>query len=74
MSARKYIVSWVSELIHERCSMRLADLLRSIASLPRVLPQILPPFLPYATVLAAFAVFVVWNGGIVLGTCLVTNC
>ncbi|KAI0095289.1 glucosyltransferase [Irpex rosettiformis] len=43
------------------------DLLRSIASVPRVLPQILPPFVPYSIVLAAFAAFVVWNGGIVLG-------
>ncbi|KAI0706067.1 glucosyltransferase [Cytidiella melzeri] len=44
-----------------------ADLLWSIASVPKVLPQILPSFLPYAVVLAAFGAFVVWNGGIVLG-------
>lgn len=46
----------------------LVDLLWSIASFPGVLPQILPPFVPYSAVLAAFGAFVVWNGGIVLGT------
>lgn len=54
-------------------STHTADLLRSIASVPKVLPQILPPFLPYAVVVAAFAAFVAWNGGIVLGMCLVTD-
>ncbi|KAH9891022.1 glucosyltransferase [Cubamyces lactineus] len=44
-----------------------ADLLWSILSAPRVLPDILSNFVPYALVLAAFGVFVIWNGGIVLG-------
>lgn len=35
---------------------------------PRILPDILPAFVPYTLVLAAFGAFVVWNGGIVLGT------
>ncbi|KAF7310554.1 hypothetical protein HMN09_00598200 [Mycena chlorophos] len=43
------------------------DFVRAILSLPNVLLDILPAFVPYAGVLAAFAAFVVWNGGIVLG-------
>jgi len=43
------------------------DLLRSLISFPKVLPDILPAFVPYTLVLASFAAFVVWNGGIVLG-------
>ncbi|KAH9949435.1 glucosyltransferase [Amylocystis lapponica] len=45
----------------------LGDLLWSLLSAPKVLPAILVSFVPYALVLAGFAVFVVWNGGIVLG-------
>ncbi|KAI0312907.1 hypothetical protein OF83DRAFT_600372 [Amylostereum chailletii] len=41
----------------------MADILRLIASAPTA-------FLPYASVHLAFAVFVVWNGGIVLETLL----
>ncbi|THH20999.1 hypothetical protein EW146_g451 [Bondarzewia mesenterica] len=44
-----------------------ADLFRSLMSAPRVLPDVLPAFVPYALVCVAFGVFVVWNGGIVLG-------
>lgn len=33
-----------------------------------ILPDILPVFAPYAFTLALFGGFVVWNGGIVLGT------
>ena len=35
-----------------------------------ILPDILPPFIPYALTLALFGGFVIWNGGIVLGTCI----
>ncbi|OBZ79247.1 Dol-P-Glc:Glc(2)Man(9)GlcNAc(2)-PP-Dol alpha-1,2-glucosyltransferase [Grifola frondosa] len=44
-----------------------ADLVRTILSAPKVLPDILPSFVPYSLVVTAFAAFVVWNGGIVLG-------
>ncbi|EKM60782.1 glycosyltransferase family 59 protein [Phanerochaete carnosa HHB-10118-sp] len=43
------------------------DLLQAILSAPKVIPDILPAFVPYALVIVAFAVFVFWNGGIVLG-------
>ncbi|TFK76758.1 glucosyltransferase [Pluteus cervinus] len=43
------------------------DLLHAIRSAPAILPDILPLFIPYASVLALFGAFVVWNGGIVLG-------
>ncbi|KAK2462012.1 hypothetical protein APHAL10511_006475 [Amanita phalloides] len=43
------------------------DLFAALFSLPRVLPDILPSFAPYTMVLAAFSVFILWNGGIVLG-------
>ncbi|KAJ7071437.1 glucosyltransferase [Mycena amicta] len=46
---------------------RPSDIVQSILSLPNVLRDILPAFVPYALVLAVFAAFVVWNGGIVLG-------
>ena len=58
------------------CSVRMllierpavaGDLVRSVLSAPRVLLDILPSFIPYSLVLAAFAGFIVWNGGIVLG-------
>ena len=51
--------------------MFLGDILAAVLSVPRVLPVILPSFVPYALVLAAFGVFVLWNGGIVLGRYLV---
>lgn len=44
------------------------DLVQSIKSAPKVIFDLLPAFLPYTLVLAAFGAFVVWNGGIVLGT------
>lgn len=43
------------------------DLVRSILSVPPVLVDILPSFIPYTLVVAAFAVFVLYNGGVVLG-------
>lgn len=43
------------------------DLIPLLASVPNILPDILGAFVPYALVLAGFAAFVVWNGGIVLG-------
>ncbi|KAJ4485580.1 glucosyltransferase [Lentinula aciculospora] len=46
---------------------KLADLYKSVLSLPGVLPDILPDFVPYALVLCVFVSLVVWNGGIVLG-------
>lgn len=42
---------------------------RAIWSLVWVLPEIISSFLPYSIVLLAFGAFIVWNGGIVLGTC-----
>lgn len=53
--------------IVEVCFFLAADALRSIVNLVKILPEILPAFLPYALVLVAFGVFVIWNGGIVLG-------
>jgi len=44
------------------------DLVRSMLSAPAILPDILPSFIPYALTLALFGGFVIWNGGIVLGT------
>jgi ABC-type dipeptide/oligopeptide/nickel transport system permease component len=43
------------------------DLLRSILSAPQVLVDILPSFMPYTFVVAGFMIFVLYNGGIVLG-------
>ena len=48
------------------CSIA-GDFFRSVLSAPQVLPDILPAFVPYALVVAGFAGFVAWNGGIVLG-------
>ncbi|EFI28605.1 DIE2/ALG10 family protein [Coprinopsis cinerea okayama7 len=45
----------------------LADIPRIVCDVPKIVPQILPAFIPYMFVLCAFAVFVIWNGGIVLG-------
>lgn len=46
------------------------DIVAALLSVPRLLPDILPAFVPYALVLAVFAAFVLWNGGIVLGRCI----
>ncbi|KAJ7169447.1 glucosyltransferase [Mycena filopes] len=43
------------------------DVVQSVSSAPKILGDILPAFVPYASVLALFGAFVVWNGGIVLG-------
>lgn len=43
------------------------DVILSIWSASTILPDIMPSFIPYALVLALFAAFVKWNGGIVLG-------
>lgn len=43
------------------------DLVRSILSAPYIIVDILPSLIPYVFVLAIFGVFVIWNGGIVLG-------
>jgi len=43
------------------------DLVRSVASAPQVIVDTLPSFIPYTFVVAAFAGFVLYNGGIVLG-------
>lgn len=43
------------------------DLVKTVASAPHVIADILPAFIPYSVVVAGFAAFVVWNGGIVLG-------
>jgi alpha-1,2-glucosyltransferase len=52
--------------------LHLGDLVRSVLSAPKVLADILPSFIPYTLVVAAFAAFVLYNGGIVLGM-LVSN-
>ncbi len=49
------------------CCIYTADILWSILSAPKVVPDLLANFIPYATVVAAFTGFVLWNGGIVLG-------
>ncbi|KAI0308030.1 alpha-2-glucosyltransferase Alg10 [Multifurca ochricompacta] len=43
------------------------DLVRSVLSVSGILADILPALVPYVLVLVLFGVFVVWNGGIVLG-------
>ncbi|EIN13671.1 glucosyltransferase [Punctularia strigosozonata HHB-11173 SS5] len=43
------------------------DLLPLLRSIPRSVSTLLRTFIPYSLVLAAFAAFVIWNGGIVLG-------
>ncbi|KAL0071717.1 glucosyltransferase [Marasmius tenuissimus] len=43
------------------------DIFKAVLSAPHVIPGLLPSFVPYTLVLASFAAFVVWNGGIVLG-------
>jgi len=43
------------------------DLVRSLLSAPQILVDILPSFIPYTLVVAAFAAFVLYNGGVVLG-------
>ncbi|KAF5356234.1 hypothetical protein D9756_004172 [Leucocoprinus leucothites] len=44
-----------------------ADLFRAACSLLGVVPDIITSFLPYLFVLTAFGIFIIWNGGIVLG-------
>lgn len=44
------------------------DLVRSVFNVPRMLPDIFPALVPYAPLLASFVGFVIWNGGVVLGT------
>lgn len=41
--------------------------MKTVVSAPHVIADLLPAFVPYSLVLAGFAGFVVWNGGIVLG-------
>ncbi len=48
--------------------MFLVDLARSVFNVPRILPDIVPALVPYTPLLASFGGFVVWNGGVVLGT------
>ena len=45
----------------------VGDTLYSFASIFRVIPSLIWEFIPYGLLSAAFAGFVVWNGGIVLG-------
>jgi len=44
------------------------DFLQSITSAPAAFPELLVPFMRYMLVLVLFGAFVLWNGGIVLGT------
>jgi alpha-1,2-glucosyltransferase len=46
----------------------LVDLARSVFNVPWILPDIFPSLVPYAPLLASFVGFVIWNGGVVLGT------
>jgi hypothetical protein len=39
-----------------------------VFNVPRILPDIFPALVPYTPLLASFGGFVVWNGGVVLGT------
>lgn len=41
--------------------------MKAVLSVFNVLPALLETIAPYAAVLAGFAAFVAWNGGIVLG-------
>lgn len=43
------------------------DIVRCVVSLPSAVSSVKRILLPYLSVGAIFAVFVVWNGGIVLG-------
>ncbi|KAJ3574615.1 hypothetical protein NP233_g1656 [Leucocoprinus birnbaumii] len=46
----------------------IVDLFRAATTLPGVVPDIITPFIPYLLVLIVFGFFIIWNGGIVLGT------
>ncbi|KAF9510697.1 glycosyltransferase family 59 protein [Hydnum rufescens UP504] len=56
-------------LLHDPpvCFASIYDLSKSITSVPHAIVPIMPSFLPYTILAAAFSVFIVWNGGIVLG-------
>ncbi|PVF95067.1 hypothetical protein CPB86DRAFT_739413 [Serendipita vermifera] len=58
-----------SNNLHDPPALRASfvDLGRSIWSIVWAIPSLLIEFLPYGLLSLAFAVFVVWNGGIVLG-------
>lgn len=47
----------------------LARMLRRMTSLSSPYWQIVRMLVPYGVILASFAAFVVWNGGVVLGVC-----
>ncbi|KAF8342782.1 glucosyltransferase [Cantharellus anzutake] len=46
---------------------KIEDFAKSVMSLPRAILPLLPFIIPYALLALVFTVFVVWNGGIVLG-------
>jgi len=45
----------------------VADVIRAFSTAPSVLWNVLPASVPYLMVVGLFVLFVVWNGGIVLG-------
>ena len=70
-------VSLRDSMIHSVCDgfhLCAADIVASIRSAPQIVPVIFWDFIPYAFVLAGFAGFVKWNGGIVLGKVLSVYC
>lgn len=46
----------------------LADIFKIFMTIPGVVPEVLSESLPYLIDCAVFGAFVVWNGGIVLGS------
>lgn len=45
----------------------IEDLIKIASSAPRIVLDILPSFMPYLVDASLFALFIKWNGGIVLG-------
>jgi alpha-1,2-glucosyltransferase len=60
--------TYMSLFYHASSSFLPGDVAQSVLSAPKILGDILPAFVPYTVVLTLFGAFVVWNGGIVLGT------
>ncbi|KIJ45656.1 glycosyltransferase family 59 protein [Sphaerobolus stellatus SS14] len=58
-----------SQKLHDPPALEASpgDLLEILKTLPRAIPSLILPSIPYLLCCIAFAAFVVWNGGIVLG-------
>ena len=48
-------------------SRDIGDLIKIASSVPKIIQGILPSFVPYFVDASLFALFIKWNGGIVLG-------